>query len=159
MVSTFNLQINHVSFYFANHVTPISVSEIYDFSSAGTGNFSFNPNAAFKVASSSDASGKVQLSALQSVAPTVEPFQVEVTQDVARRSRFWMKRSTPECDDANKLDFITSSYSEGKDLASGASEYVSSGGQLVQDYFGDNSASDVSDILDAVANEDDSGRT
>lgn len=137
----------------------ITVSELYDFASTGTGKFSFEPLASFKLASGSS-TDKVQLSTLEKVIADVSPFDIEITSDVAKRSDSWVhKRSEPECDDSTKLDFITSSYSEGKELASGGVEYISSGGSLVEDYFGGNSASEVSDILDGVANEDDSSRT
>ncbi|KAK7037416.1 hypothetical protein VNI00_011166 [Paramarasmius palmivorus] len=133
------------------------VASLFDFATAGVGKFSFQPNTEFRVAGVDEqASHPV---ALAQVAADTQPIEVEVTGDLGKRE--W-KRSTVECSSSSEASFISASYTESKQLATIASSYVSSNGasdSLFTAYFGGNSASAVTTILDRVADENDSGRT
>ncbi|KIY66958.1 zincin [Cylindrobasidium torrendii FP15055 ss-10] len=133
-----------------------SLADVYDFSSAGTGKFSFAAvGDSLRVAGASD--DVSDLKALSKVSIDSKALDIEITKDVARPQR----RATPDCSDSDKKSFIEGSYTEGKALASGASDYISSNSDsdLFNSYYSSNSASDVTAIFDAVANEDDSSRT
>ncbi|KAF9030873.1 zincin [Hymenopellis radicata] len=134
-----------------------TVSEIYDFASAGTGTYSFAPLTEFQVAGAEDSvSAVAELAKVTVAAPSVG---VEVTSDVARRVR---KRATDICKDSSMASFIDASYTEAKELASISSSYISTNGasdSVYTAYFGASSTSKVTGIIDAVADENDSSRT
>ncbi|KAK7037401.1 hypothetical protein VNI00_011151 [Paramarasmius palmivorus] len=127
------------------------VASLFEFATAGVGRFTFLPNTDFRVAGVQEQASHP--AALAQVSAASEPIEVEVTGDLATRS--W-KRATTTCDNEQQASFIESSYTESKELASVASDYVTSNGasdELFQAYFGSNSVSDVTGVLDKVANE------
>lgn len=131
------------------------ISALYDFESLGTGSYSIEPVTTFQIWSNDSepvARAKAQIGS--------EAFAVKVNGDVKRRE-LPRKRATVSCDDTSQASYISSSYQEGQELASIASDYVSSNGRddLYTSYFGTTPTSTVIGVLDNVANEDDSGRT
>ncbi|KAI4527176.1 zincin [Schizophyllum commune Loenen D] len=136
------------------------LSSLYNFEGAGEGDFSFEPVTWFQVPDI--AANKVKsIGDFSKVEVQSNSAKVSISGDIARRELKLNKRAKDTCDDSTKKDFIDSAYKEGKDLAKIASDYVSSksDSEVFTDYFGDNSASDVGDVFDAVANEDDDSRT
>ena len=77
------------------------VTELYDFSTAGIGKYSFAPITDFQVAGAEDAVSSV--ADLVKVTASSEALEIEVTGDVARRVR---KRSTNICEDSTQAAFI-----------------------------------------------------
>ncbi|KAI0637529.1 Metalloprotease [Trametes polyzona] len=131
------------------------VAPLYNFEKLGTGAFEFEPVTAFQVINKDEE--PVAFKA------TAQKVKVNVKQDVAKRELVAAhdKRARVSCSDSSRNSFISSSYSEGKSLASIAANYVSSRGadSLFQSYFGTTSTSTVRSVLSAVANENSSSRT
>ncbi|KAK7469978.1 hypothetical protein VKT23_001414 [Stygiomarasmius scandens] len=128
-----------------------SVADIFDFASAGAGTFSFTPRTEFKIAGAEDTQA-------QKVTVDVPTVDVEVNGVIARKA----KRATNICEDATQAAFISAAESEGKELASIASDYISSNGasdSLYSSYWGSSPASTISGVFDRVANENDASRT
>ncbi|KAI3598455.1 deuterolysin m35 metalloprotease [Moniliophthora roreri] len=133
------------------------VDSLFDFATAGAGKYSFQPITEFRVAGIDQQAAHP--AALAQVSTTSEAIEVEVTGDLGKRE--W-KRATTQCSNSAQASFIEASYTESKDLARIASSYVSSAGRsdsLFTAYFGGNSVSAVTGILDRVADENDSSRT
>ncbi|THU97406.1 zincin [Dendrothele bispora CBS 962.96] len=127
-----------------------SVADLFDFASAGTGTFSFTPNGEFKIAGADSA-------AVNKFAVDMPTVDVEVTGAIPKK----VKRATNICDDSSKSSFIDSAQSEGKELATVAADYITSGDgdSVYEDYYGSTSASTIVNVFNAVADENDSGRT
>ncbi len=89
--------------------------------------------------------------------------EVELAGDLTKRELPQLnKRAVDTCTTSSRKSFIDSSYSEAKTLARGASSYISSrgtGDSLYRAYYGANSASRITSILNAVANENSGSRT
>jgi len=131
-----------------------SVSKLYNYASAGIGKFEFTPNTAFQVPGTS-------------LSVNVESISVEITDDVAKRTfgtaesssvaRQFDNHFNVTCADSDRVDFLTASYTEAKELASIASAYASNGGPLLDPYFGsdNDTASSVIRILAPIAEEND----
>ncbi|TFK52058.1 Metalloprotease [Heliocybe sulcata] len=132
------------------------ISSLYDFETLGTGSYSIEPVTTFQIMSNESepaSKAKAQIGA--------EAVSVTVNKDVAKKDlKVNTKRATVSCDTSD-ASYIRSSYSEGQTLAQIASDYVSSNGadDLFTSYFGTTSTGSVIDVLDNVANEDDSSRT
>jgi len=130
------------------------IAHLFDFATAGPGKYSFTPVTNFSI---NENNGVAKVSADSS---TVE---VEVAGDLAKRELPQLnKRAVDICTTSSRKSFIDASYSEAKTLARGASSYISSrgsGDSLYQAYYGANSVSRITGILNAVANENSSSRT
>ncbi|KAF9445022.1 zincin, partial [Macrolepiota fuliginosa MF-IS2] len=129
------------------------VAHLFDFATAGPGKFTFSPLANFAINSNS---------ALSRISAASSNIEVEVTGDVAKRELPLNKRAVDICTDSTLKAFIDGSYTEAKSLASIGSSYVSSQGtsdSVFEGYFGSNSASAVTSILNAVSSESSSSRT
>ncbi|KAF9441014.1 zincin [Macrolepiota fuliginosa MF-IS2] len=130
------------------------VAHLFDFATAGPGKFTFTPVADFAVNTDSN---------LSRIAAAPTSVEVEVTGDLAKRELPMLnKRAVDICTTSSKKSFIDASYSEAKTLASTSSSYVSSHGasdSLYRSYFGSNSISRVTSILNAVAGENSGSRT
>ncbi|KAF9004354.1 Deuterolysin metalloprotease family-domain-containing protein [Cyathus striatus] len=137
------------------------VSSLYDFASAGTGKYSFEPISNFVVAGAAEK--VISVESVSKVIATSSAVEVEITGDIAKRELPRInKRATDICTTASKKTFIDASYTEGKNLAKVASSYVTSKGSsdtLYKSYFGSTATSKVTTILNAVANESSSSRT
>ncbi|TRM67381.1 Deuterolysin metalloprotease family-domain-containing protein [Schizophyllum amplum] len=135
------------------------LSSLYNFEGAGAGDFSIEPVTWFQVPDV--AANKVKsISDFSKVEVQANSATVSLSGDLSRRA-LAMKRAENACDDSSKSGFIDSSYTEAKELATTASDYIGSNSDsdLLTSYFGSNSASDVADVFDAVAGENDSSRT
>ncbi|KAL0950392.1 hypothetical protein HGRIS_010352 [Hohenbuehelia grisea] len=136
------------------------VASLFDFESAGTGTFSFEPITTFQVASANERVARItDLTKIESTASKVE---VAVTSDVAKRGLSQDKRAVSVCSTASRKSFIDASYSEAKSLASQAVSYINSRGasdSVYRAYFGATATSRVTSILSAVANENSGSRT
>ncbi|TRM67414.1 Deuterolysin metalloprotease family-domain-containing protein [Schizophyllum amplum] len=129
-----------------------NIAALYDFESAGTGIFTFAPKVELKVGAADEAiSEKVQ--------STANTVTVEIG-NVAKR-HLEEKRATVSCSNTSYRSFISSSYTEGKALASLAASYINSNGRssLFTAYWGQSSTSTVASKFTAVANENSSSRT
>ncbi|KAI0368404.1 Metalloprotease [Pilatotrama ljubarskyi] len=131
------------------------VAPLYNFEKLGTGAFEFEPVTTFQVIEADAKPHAYKISA--------KKFTVNVKQDVAKRELKAKhdKRARVSCSNSSQSSFISSSYSEGKSLASIASSYVASHGadSLFKSYFGSTSTSTVRNVLNNVANENSSSRT
>ncbi|TRM67412.1 Deuterolysin metalloprotease family-domain-containing protein [Schizophyllum amplum] len=129
-----------------------NLASLYDFTSAGAGSFTFEPKAEFKVGAADEAIS-------EKVESTTNSVTIDIS-DVAKPS-MQEKRATVSCSDSSLASFISSSYSEAKELASIAADYISSNGadSLFTAYYGGSSTSTVSSKFSAVASESDSSRT
>ncbi|KAK7464141.1 hypothetical protein VKT23_006305 [Stygiomarasmius scandens] len=127
-----------------------SVADIFDFSSAGTGTFSFTPNAELKIAGA-------ESSAASKFSINVPSVDVEVTGPISKKA----KRATDICENASEASFIDAAQTEGKELASIASGYITGGAgeSIFTQYYGSNSPSEIAGVFNAVANENDASRT
>jgi deuterolysin len=135
------------------------VSSLFDFEKLGTGSFTFSPLSTFQVIPADDSRKLTPADALKVSAAS---FDVEVTKDVAKREPKVMdKRATVSCTNSTYKSFISSSYSEGKSLASLAASYIASNGAntLFKSYFGTSSTTTVRNVFSNVANENSSSRT
>ncbi|KAF5329051.1 hypothetical protein D9611_013870 [Ephemerocybe angulata] len=151
--------------------TTHDVSALYDFSSAGTGSFSFAPVTDF-IAIDSEVSAESakhvengrQFSRIDASSVISNTVSIEVTADVAKRDieGHLEKRASVTCSNTSRASFISSSYSEAKSLASGGVSYINSRGtsdSLYRSYWGANAASRVTSVLSGVVNENSSSRT
>lgn len=138
----------------ANSLSLRPVAHLFDFATAGPGKFTFSPVANFAINDNASFS---------KVAAASSSVEVEVTGDLEKRELpVFNKRAVDICTNASRKSFIDASYSEAKSLASIGSSYVSSRGtsdSVYRAYFGSNTASRVTSILNAVANENSSSRT
>ncbi|KAF5376128.1 hypothetical protein D9615_007679 [Tricholomella constricta] len=137
------------------------VASLFDFASAGTGKFSFEPITSFQVQSVDERlAGVPEFSKIEASASSVE---IEVTGDLVKREIPQLnKRAVDICTTTSKKSFIDASYTEGKALASGGVSYINSHGasdSLYRAYFGATSTSTITSKLSAVANENSSSRT
>ncbi|EPQ52527.1 Metalloprotease [Gloeophyllum trabeum ATCC 11539] len=131
------------------------VASLYDFESLGTGSYSIEPVTTFQIWGNEGepvSRAKAQIGA--------QPVSVLVKGDVSKRE-LKAKRATVSCSNSSQRSFISSSYTEGKSLASIASSYVSSNGanSLYTSYFGSTPTSTVINVLNRVANENSGSRT
>ncbi|KAI0092870.1 Metalloprotease [Irpex rosettiformis] len=130
------------------------VAPLYNFESLGTGMYTFEPVTTFQIIGDDAKPNAFEVSAAS--------FKVDVKHDVAARElKVLDKRAKNACTSSSYTSFISSSYSEGKTLASIASSYVASNGanSLFKSYFGSTSTSTVRNVLNNVANENSSSRT
>ncbi|KDQ31697.1 hypothetical protein PLEOSDRAFT_1081187 [Pleurotus ostreatus PC15] len=137
------------------------VAPLFDFASVGTGKFSFETLSTFQVAGIADRVASI--TDLTKVETATDAVAVEVTADVKKRDLPERnKRAVNICSTSSRRTFIDASYSEAKTLASLGSSYISSrgtGDALYRAYWKTNSASSVTSILNAVANENSGSRT
>ncbi|KAI0820698.1 Metalloprotease [Trametes gibbosa] len=131
------------------------VAPLYNFEKLGAGAFEFEPITTFQVVEK-DAEPRTYRAHAQNV-------KVNVKQDVAKRglAAAHNKRARVSCSSSSQNSFISTSYSEGKSLASIASSYVATHGAdtLFRSYFGTTSLLTRKTVLQAVANENSSSRT
>lgn len=133
------------------------VGKLYDFSKVGAGSFTFEPRINFFKAESADNSRTFDV-----VTVDKNTVTVEVTDDVSREVEKVEKRARNICTNSSRASQITSSVSESRTLAQAASSYISSRGTsdtLYRAYWGTNTASRISGVFNAVANENSSSRT
>lgn len=125
------------------------VASLYDFASAGSGTFSFDPVVNFRVASGSN-SKLARVSNVNSSPVQVSVQNVGEKREVEKRAtkKSIGKRAENICTDSTKKSFIDKSYTSGKSLAAAASKYASSGGKLTSAYFGTTDVKTVTGVLD-----------
>ncbi|TFK95255.1 hypothetical protein BDV98DRAFT_537863 [Pterulicium gracile] len=135
-----------------------NLAELYDFESAGTGAFTFEPVTIFQIEDGNSLAPVDNLITLNSTSNTVT---IDVTSDVKRREVANEKRATITCTNTSQRAQIQSSYTEAKSLATISANWISSnsGNALYSAYFGTNSATTVRSRFTAIANENSSSRT
>jgi deuterolysin len=92
----------------------------------------------------------------------IASVDVEVTKDVRKRElKVNEKRARVSCSNSSYSSIISSSYTEGKSLASLAASYIASNGAstLFKSYFGTSSTTTIRNVFLNVANENSSSRT
>ncbi|KAI0771675.1 Metalloprotease [Trametes elegans] len=128
-----------------------TLAPLYNFEALGPGAFDFEPITNFQVIEADAQPHAYKVSA--------QKFTVNVKSDVAKRElkAAHDKRARVSCSNGSQSSFISSSYSEGKSLASIASNYIASRGadSLYTSYFGTTSLMDTQN----VANENSNSRT
>ncbi|TFK98117.1 hypothetical protein BDV98DRAFT_553290 [Pterulicium gracile] len=144
-----------------------TLASVYDFSTAGTGSFEFDPLVRFFTlapAIPGVAGARVNAAAvdrLVTVNAESSSVAVEITHDVARRE-LASKRSTVRCENSSRAEFMRTSYTESRKLASLAAQYIRShtgtGDALFEQYFKTNSEGAVAGRFEAIAGENDEGR-
>ncbi|KAI0751869.1 Metalloprotease [Daedaleopsis nitida] len=130
------------------------VAPLYNFEALGTGAFEFEPATAFQIIEADAKPNAYKVSAKKA--------KVTVKSDVKKRDlNALKKRASVSCSTSSYSSFISSSYTEGKSLASLAASYINSNGadSLFKSYFGSASTSTVRSKFTAVANENSSSRT
>lgn len=94
-----------------------TLSALYNFEGHGPGSYKFAPWTIFQSGPDSDA-----------IVVDIEPVTIEISEDVARRSLFEehlvARGSTPNCNDATKLQRIRDALANSKDLARGATAHI-----------------------------------
>ncbi|PPQ66176.1 hypothetical protein CVT24_000153 [Panaeolus cyanescens] len=141
------------------------VSSLYDFSSLGEGKFTFAPKTNFLIVDT-DASAKKtaeEPTSFAKVQVESEAVDVEITGDLSKRElKALESRAVSVCSNSSRKSFIDASYSEAKTLARAGTSWINSrgsGDSVYRAYFGSNTVSRVTSILNAVANESSSSRT
>lgn len=91
-------------------MTPLSaVAPLFDFASVGTGKFSFEPVATFRVAGAAERVANID--DLTKFDATVSAVDVEVTADVAKREiQARNKRAVDICTTSSRKSFIDARY-------------------------------------------------
>ncbi|KAL0569165.1 hypothetical protein V5O48_012805 [Marasmius crinis-equi] len=133
-----------------------AVGSLFDFATAGAGNFKFEPLTNFQVVGSEGVAALVETEN-----PEVGSNTVEVSVSKVGKRELIDKRARTTCSDASQLSFLNSAYSEGKSMAAAAANYISSNGAdaLFTAYFKTNSATTIRNTFVNVANENSSTRT
>jgi len=134
---------------------------VFDFSTTGPGTFTFDPVSTFQVIGLDDIVETISDTSRINIA-NAGSVSITITDDVSKRELSLEKRARNTCTDATKGPFISSSYTEGRSMASIAASYISSRGAsdaLYRSYFGSNPTSTVASKFSAVANENSSTRT
>ncbi|TFK81245.1 Metalloprotease [Polyporus arcularius HHB13444] len=129
------------------------VASLYNFEELGTGAFEFEPVTDFQVVAADAKPNAYKVSAGK--------VKVNVKSDVSQREmKTHEKRARVSCPNSSESSFISSSYSEGKSLASIVVNYISSNGadSLYRSYFGSSPTSTVLDVFSAVAGENSRSR-
>ncbi|KAK7037425.1 hypothetical protein VNI00_011176 [Paramarasmius palmivorus] len=132
------------------------ISDLFDFASAGAGTFSFEPITDLKVAGIEEE--VISPSALAKVSLATQAIEVTVTGEISNKELrvHNKKRAVSVCSNSSQKSFIDASYTEAKALARTASSYISSRGtsdSLFRAYWKTNSASSITSVFNAVANE------
>ncbi|KAJ7091931.1 hypothetical protein B0H15DRAFT_948128 [Mycena belliarum] len=125
-------------------VNHTALGPLYDFSTAGTGTYTFAPNTIFQTGPDADP-----------LHVETKPVSVEVTRDVAKRELIPLERrlSTPSCGDGGRLQVIRDSLSYARSLAGGAATDIRShpNGPEYSTYFGGNNQDDIWFGMDKIA--------
>ncbi|KAF9269531.1 Metalloprotease [Marasmius fiardii PR-910] len=136
-----------------------NVASLFDFATAGAGTFKFEPVATFKVAGSEEkVASLADVEELEVIASAVEvtlsgtPENRELLSPLEKRAR-------NTCT-GTQGTFVSSAYSEAKQLATASTSYISSnsGSSLYTAYFKTNSPTTISSVFTGVANENSSSR-
>ncbi|KAF9058180.1 Metalloprotease [Panaeolus papilionaceus] len=139
------------------------ISSLYDFSSLGEGKFTFAPKTDFLIKDTEHSAKTVEPTSYAKVQVESHPVEVEITGDLSKRElKALESRATSVCSNSSRKSFIDASYSEAKTLARSGTSWISSrgsGDSVYRGYFGSNTVSRVTGILNAVANENSSSRT
>jgi deuterolysin len=121
-----------------------TVSELYHFESAGTGEYTFSTPGIFQTGPSDDA-----------LVVSVPDVKVTVTHDVARRHLLKRKpaQSTPACGDANRQRVLVDSLASARSLAGGAASDIRNhpNSDIWNKFFGGNSQDDIWYRFDIIA--------
>lgn len=135
-----------------------NLAEIYDFETAGTGSFTFEPATVFQIEEGNSLNPVDNLINLDSTSNSVT---IDVTANVARREVNAEKRAVVTCNNASQRSQIQSSYTEAKSMASITANWISSnsGSALYRSYFGNNSPTTIRNRFVTIANENSSSRT
>ncbi|KAF9553541.1 zincin [Agrocybe pediades] len=142
-----------------------NIASIYDFASAGTGKFTFKPNAHFLMSSQSNDAKMLDASSApfsHFEVTSSESVDVEITGGlISASSQVLHTRAFNNCTDPTKKNIIDLGYAEAKMLTSNASSYVTAEGNntLFDEYFGSTPTADVIAVLNGVANENNSSRS
>ncbi|KAF9269532.1 zincin [Marasmius fiardii PR-910] len=135
------------------------VASLFDFASAGAGTFKFEPVATFQVAGSEE---KVaSLADIEELEVNTSAVEVTLTGTPEKREHLPLEKRARSTCSGTQGTFVSSAYTEGKQMASAAASYVSSNGanSLYTSYFKTASTSTVRGVLSNVANENSSTRT
>ncbi|KIM29274.1 hypothetical protein M408DRAFT_68091 [Serendipita vermifera MAFF 305830] len=142
--------------------THTNLATLYDFAAVGTGTFSFTPKHEFQVAGADDIVQNIA-DTLTVSAISAATVHVDIVTDVKKRDlKVLDKRAVVSCSASTQASFISSSYTEGKALASLAANYITTNGAnstLFKAYFGAQSIATPLSVLNNVANENSSTRT
>ncbi|KAF5335624.1 hypothetical protein D9758_014803 [Tetrapyrgos nigripes] len=136
------------------------VASLFDFATAGEGSFTFEPIQTFQIAEV-----EAQITALgqmDKVAASSAPsVTVNISGDLSKREVRQNKRAVDICTNASRKSFIDASYTEAKQLATVAANYISSNGanSLFTSYYKSSSTSTIRSVFTAVAGENSSSRT
>uniref|UniRef100_A0A0W0FWJ4 Deuterolysin n=1 Tax=Moniliophthora roreri TaxID=221103 RepID=A0A0W0FWJ4_MONRR len=98
------------------------VADLFDFASAGTGTFRFEPVASFHVATGSNE----KPGQFERVQVSSNAVEVNVTDQLKKREM--VKRARDTCQVPAKRDFIDAAYVEGQALAANAVTYIGDNG-------------------------------
>ncbi|ESK82326.1 neutral protease 2 [Moniliophthora roreri MCA 2997] len=134
------------------------VTDLFDFASAGTGTFRFEPVTSFYVTSSSN-DKLSSLAQFERVQVSSDAVEVNVTDQLEKREM--AKRATNTCNDPAKKAFIDAAHFEGQALAAAAAKYINDNRQnsLFRSYFKNNDPAAVENKLTLAATENDPNRT
>ncbi|KAL0581725.1 hypothetical protein V5O48_000307 [Marasmius crinis-equi] len=130
------------------------VSAIFDFATAGAGNFKFEPLTEFQYARSEEVEALVE-----EAVPEVSSNALEISLGQAEKLELIDSRAVNQCT-GSQGTFVSSAYSEGKQMATAAANYIGSNGanSLFTSYFKTNSASTIRSVFTSVAGENSSSR-
>ncbi|KAG7095528.1 hypothetical protein E1B28_006265 [Marasmius oreades] len=136
-----------------------NVASLFDFASAGAGTFKFEPVTTFQVAGSEEK--VVSLADVEELEVGSSAVEVTLSGTPEKRELVPLEKRARNICTTSQASFISSAYTEGKQMASAASSYVSSNGanSLYTSYFKTTSTSTVRSVLSNVANENSSTRT
>ncbi|KAL0581664.1 hypothetical protein V5O48_000365 [Marasmius crinis-equi] len=140
----------------SSYSLPGAVGSLFDFATAGAGNFKFEPLTNFQVVGSENVAALVEAET-----PEVDSNAVEVSVSKVEKHELIDKRARTTCSNSSQLSFLNSAYSEAKSMAAAAANYISSNGanSLFTAYFKTNSATTIRGVFTNVANENSSTRT
>ncbi|TFL00252.1 hypothetical protein BDV98DRAFT_605353 [Pterulicium gracile] len=130
-----------------------NLGSIYDFESAGTGTFAFQPISIFRIIDETSFT-EDKVDQLVQLEATSSPVMVTILDDVSKLD-IPKKRAVISCPNVPQKNFITAAYTEAKSLASVSSSWIASnsGDALFTSYWGTNSASTMQSRFNLIANE------
>ncbi|KAK1222803.1 hypothetical protein PQX77_014330 [Marasmius sp. AFHP31] len=133
-----------------------NIGNLFDFATAGAGNFKFEPLTGFQVLGSEEAS----FAPLEELEVSSNAVEVSVSQ-LEKQEVPVEKRATNICPNASQKSFIDAAYTESKQMATAAANYISSNGanSLYTSYFKTNPTTTIRNVFTSVANENTSSRT
>ncbi|EEB90307.1 hypothetical protein MPER_11500 [Moniliophthora perniciosa FA553] len=132
-----------------------NVASLFDFASAGTGTFSFEPVTSFQIVGSEE-----KISESEQVHVTSNAVAVNIIKQLEKRD-ILQKRAVDICNNPAQRAFIDAAYAEGKEMARASLSYILQypGSNLYLRYFKNNNPNTVAGVFNAVATENSLQRT